>query len=94
MPPVATVSNYPLIVTTASLPDATVGTPYNATLTATGGLAPYTWSVISGALPPGLSLDSAGNITGTPTAAGTFNFTVQVIDPIGNVGSVAIGVSI
>src|SRR6266702_1028218 len=84
MPPVVTVSTYNLIVTTNSLPGATVGVPYSATLTADGGLPPYTWSVISGALPTGLSLDSAGNITGTPTAIGTFNFTVQVVDPIGN----------
>jgi hypothetical protein len=94
MPPVATVSNYALIITTSSLPDATLGVPYSATLTASGGLPPYTWSVISGALPPGLSLDSAGNITGTPTTMGTYFATFQVVDPIGNVGTISVGVLI
>jgi hypothetical protein len=94
MPPVATTSNYPLIITTQSLPAATVGVPYNATLTAAGGIPPYTWTIISGALPPGLSLSSAGVISGTPTSAGTFNFTVQVIDPLGNVGSISVGVTL
>jgi hypothetical protein len=94
MPPVATIGNYQLIVTTQSLPNATVGTPYGATLTATGGLPPYTWSIISGSLPPGLVLDSSGNITGTPTVAGTYNFTVQVVDPLGNFGTAAIGVAL
>ncbi len=94
MPPVATISNYQLIVTTQSLPSATVGSPYSATLTATGGLPPYTWSIISGSLPPGLSLDTSGNITGTPTTPGTYNFTVQVVDPIGNVGFISVGVAV
>jgi hypothetical protein len=94
MAPVATISNYPLVVTTNSLPGATVGTPYSATLTASGGLPPYTWSIISGSLPPGLSMDSSGNITGTPTTAGTYNFTAQVVDPIGNVGSISVGVAL
>jgi uncharacterized repeat protein (TIGR01451 family) len=44
---------------------------------------PFTWTVASGTLPPGLSLSSAGAITGTPTAAGTFNFTMKVVDSTG-----------
>ena len=44
---------------------------------------PFTWTVDSGTLPPGLSLASAGAITGTPTAAGTYNFTVKVVDSTG-----------
>jgi hypothetical protein len=44
---------------------------------------PFTWTVDSGTLPPGLSLSSAGAITGTPTAAGTFNFTMKVVDSTG-----------
>ncbi len=56
-----------------------VGTPYAATLQATGGISPLTFSLIGGALPPGLSLDPAtGHIVGTPTTAGTFNFQVRV----------------
>jgi fibronectin type 3 domain-containing protein len=50
-------------------------------LAATGGLPPYTWSVIQGSLPAGLTLDAnSGVISGTPTAPGTFNFTMQVSD--------------
>lgn len=93
-PPVAITSNYPLVVTTQSLPSAIVGVFYSATLSASGGVPPYTWTVISGALPPGLSLDTAGNITGTPTTQGTYNFTVQVVDPLGNVGSINVGVAL
>lgn len=70
----------PLDIMTTSLPNAAVGEFYTTTLTATGGLPPYTWSVSSGSLPPGLSLSSSGVISGTPTTAGTFNFTIQVTD--------------
>ena len=44
---------------------------------------PFTWTVASGSLPPGLALSSGGAITGTPTAAGTFNFTMRVVDATG-----------
>jgi hypothetical protein len=74
-------STQALVVTTASLPDGTVNTPYGATLQATGGTTPYTWSISSGALPSGLTLDSSsGTISGTPSVAGTFTFTVTVSD--------------
>jgi hypothetical protein len=60
----------PLEITTSSLPSGQVGTPYSGTLSATGGTAPYNWTVSSGALPDGLMLNAAtGAITGTPTAA-------------------------
>jgi hypothetical protein len=76
-----TVKPAPLKVTTTSLAAATGGKPYSATLAATGGVTPYTWSVSSGSLPPGLSLDSAtGVISGTPDVAGTYSFTVTVTD--------------
>jgi hypothetical protein len=71
----------PLSITTTSLPNGTVNTTYSATLQATGGIPPITWSVASGTLPPGLTLDSNfGVISGTPTTVGTSTFTVQAVD--------------
>jgi hypothetical protein len=70
-----------LSISTSSLPDGTVGSSYNQTVSASGGLTPYSWSIISGSLPTGLAFNtSTANISGTPTAYGTFNFTVQVAD--------------
>jgi hypothetical protein len=70
----------PLSITTASLPSGTVGTAYSQSVLATGGTPPYTWS-FTGALPPGLSLNTAtGAITGTPTTTGISSFTVTVTD--------------
>ena len=64
------------------LPNGTECITYSAdTLSVEGGTAPFTWSVSAGTLPPGLTLaPSTGAITGTPTAAGTFNFTATVVD--------------
>jgi uncharacterized protein (TIGR03437 family) len=69
-----------LSITTASLPGGTVGATYEAALAASGGTPPYRWSLASGSLPPGLSLTTGGQISGTPSAAGTFGFTVRVQD--------------
>jgi RHS repeat-associated protein len=71
-----------LQILTGSLPNATVGQPYNATLSADGGKTAYSWSIANGALPAGLSLNaSAGTISGTATTpAGPTDFTVQVKD--------------
>jgi Putative Ig domain len=68
------------ITTSSPLPPGTVGTSYSRTLAATGGTAPYTWSLASGSLPGGLSLSSGGVISGTPAVEGTFNFTIRVTD--------------
>jgi len=63
----------------------TVGTPYNSGVVANGGTGGYTFALISGSLPPGLTLNtSTGAITGTPTAAGSFTFSIQVTDSSGN----------
>jgi hypothetical protein len=70
-----------LTIVTTSLPDGSVNSPYSASLTAAGGVKPYTWS-ISG-LPDGLSASPAGAITGTPTAAGKFTVSVSVKDAAG-----------
>src|SRR5208282_5238981 len=73
--------NSALQVVTTSLLAGTAGTSYSATLAATAGLTPYRWAISSGSLPAGLSLNAnTGAITGTPTVAGTSNFTVQVTD--------------
>ena len=75
-----TVQSAPLVITTTSLPTGVMNVAYMGTLTATGGIAPYTWSMISGTLPSGLTLTSSGAITGTPTTVGAFGFTAQVRD--------------
>ena len=70
-----------LQITTASTPNGQFNVAYTTTLQASGGIAPLTWSIASGSLPTGLSLASTtGIISGTPTAAGTFNFTAKVTD--------------
>jgi Peptidase A4 family/Putative Ig domain len=69
-----------LLVTAAPLPSASAGSPYSATLAATGGTAPYVWSISAGSLPPGLSLSTTGTITGTPTTVGQTSFSVLVTD--------------
>lgn len=66
--------------TPSPLPDATGGTPYSLTIIAVGGAAPYTFSLTGGALPTGMAFSSAGVLSGTPTSAGTFNFTVHLVD--------------
>lgn len=68
-------------ISTGSLAAGTVGTSYSQTVAATGGATPYTWAVTSGALPTSLSLNSStGAITGTPSAAGTYAFSLRVTD--------------
>ncbi len=78
------------IATGSSRTPARIGAPYSQSLAATGGFAPYTWAVASGALPRGLALSSAGTISGTPTAAGLCSFTVQATDSAGGTASASI----
>ena len=79
-----TVKIAPTITTTESLPDGEVGTVYSQTLTATGDPT-ITWNVTSGTLPAGLTLDTnTGTISGTPTTANTYNFTVTATNDSGN----------
>lgn len=74
----------------ASLPNPTAGAAFSQALTGSGGAAPYSFAVTNGALPAGLSINPAtGAITGTPTAAGSFNFTVTATDRNGFTGSQA-----
>jgi hypothetical protein len=73
-----------LVVQTSNLSSGTIGAAYPSTnLQAAGGVSPYTWSTISGSLPDGMTLSTSGALSGTPTAAGTFNFTAQVNDSAG-----------
>ncbi|CAG0965474.1 hypothetical protein PLCT2_01009 [Planctomycetaceae bacterium] len=74
-----------LTIVTTTLPNGVIGAAYSGTITAQNGTGPYTWSLASGTLPTGLTLNTAAtglttSITGTPTAAGVFTFTVQVAD--------------
>lgn len=71
----------PLMIATSSLPSGTAGTPYSASLSASGGATPYTWLIASGTFPAGLILNSStGQVSGTPSAAGDFSFKIQVKD--------------
>ncbi|HRJ52820.1 MAG TPA: cellulase family glycosylhydrolase [Candidatus Thiothrix moscowensis] len=72
-----------LDITTTSLTAGTAGTAYSAQASASGGTSPYTWSLAAGSLPTGLSLSTAGIISGTPTTAGTASFSVKVTDSKG-----------
>ena len=75
-----------LFITTPSLPDATTGTLYNFRLSAVGGTP--VWSIVYGELPPPFTLNlSTGEITGTPSAAGSYRFTVKVFDPVSGYSS-------
>jgi hypothetical protein len=70
-------------ITTTSLPNGTHNVVYNGggfQLTGSGGSPPYTWDIVANALPPGLDLSSSGLISGTPTSAATFDFTVRMTD--------------
>jgi len=77
----------PPMITTTTVPDATLGAAYTAPITATGGVPPLAWSLSSGTLPKGLALGSSTtgtvNITGKATVAGAFTFTVTVTDATG-----------
>ena len=70
-------------ITTTSIPNGTVLTASSQTLTAAGGKAPYTWTVAGGSLPPGMGLSSAGVLSGTPTNAGVYTFSLKVTDAAG-----------
>jgi len=78
--PIAATSSPVTITAPPALPLGAVGTLYSQALSAVGGIPPYSWSLVSGALPSGLSLSNAGQISGNPTAVGTLGFTVKVVD--------------
>jgi hypothetical protein len=77
-----------------ALEDATQGEPYSASFQATGGLGPFAYRVQDGTLPAGLSLSAAGSLTGSPTAAGEFRFTVQASDKNAKTASTTYALSV
>lgn len=79
------------LAVSGTLPNGTVGTAYSASLAATGGLAPYTWS--ANGLPAGLSM-SGGVISGTPTTAGIYSVSAQATDSLGATASASYSLSI
>nr|MBZ4194465.1 Ig domain-containing protein [Candidatus Contendobacter sp.] len=73
-----------------SISEGTLNMPFNSLLTATGGTLPYTFKILTGTLPPGLTLNilvGGGEITGTPTQVGSFPFVVQATDSSGATGT-------
>lgn len=90
-----TINTTSLLVSTTVLPGAMLGTFYNQSLIAAGGSPPYTWSVATGSLPVGLSLDpNSGVISGVPQIAGTFSFTVRVRDSMGSTATAALSITV
>lgn len=90
-----------LKITATALPTGLSNYPYGASISTTGGVTPFTWTLLSGALPPGVSLNpSTGQLTGVVpkgTSAGLYNFTVQVTDstlPTSQVQQAALSISI
>lgn len=73
-------TGYQIVLSPATLSAGTYGTSYSATISASGGTAAYTFRVVTGSLPPGLTLSGSGLLSGVPTQAGIFAFTVQATD--------------
>jgi subtilisin family serine protease len=86
----------PIAITTSSLPGGKVDDYYLQALTAEGGLAPYSWSLLDGSLPPGIVLESSGLLNGTPTdyLASPYAFTVQVSDALGSSVNLALSIAV
>jgi uncharacterized repeat protein (TIGR01451 family) len=79
--------NNPLTVSPSNLPAGVVGRSYTSAVTASGGTVPYSFTNNAGSLPPGLTLSDKGTLSGVPTAAGTFSFTVTATDHFRGIGS-------
>lgn len=78
--------NCPAITVSTALPNGTISAAYSTNILASGGDSPYTFTVASGALPPGLVLSPVGLLAGTPTALGDFSFTIRATDSHGCTG--------
>ncbi|MNJ84183.1 putative Ig domain protein [compost metagenome] len=77
-----------------ALTGGTAGSAYSSSLTQTGALGAPAYAVTGGAVPPGMTLSASGTISGTPTATGTFNFTVTVSDASGCSGSQSYSITV
>jgi uncharacterized protein (TIGR03437 family) len=84
----------PLSIITPSLAPFVVGVPYSQALVASGGAQPYKGWVVTGNLPPGMALSALGVLSGTPTTAGSFSFTTQVMDGLSKTASQAFTVTV
>ena len=85
----------PLVITSlCPVGPLTVGTAFTYTFTATGGTPPLTWSISAGSLPPGLTLSTAGVLSGTPTTTGTYPYTVEVTDTAGAMATLACSIQV
>ena len=88
------VATAPLVSTESPLPTGIYGQPYSYTLTGNGGLGSYTWSLTDGALPPGLTLSSSGEISGSITNIGLFDFDVLMTDTSGLTHQASLQISV
>ncbi len=78
-----TIAAATVVIAPATLPGGAVGTAYSQSLSSSGGIAPYTYAIDSGALPPGIAFSSAGVFSGTPTTAGSYSAVVRSTDDAG-----------
>lgn len=90
---------HPVTIVTTGLPNGTVETRYSAVIATTGGCAPFKWAIVSGALPPGIAQTlttktSALDLSGTPTKAATYSFTVSATACYGHVSTQSFTVTI
>jgi Putative Ig domain len=90
-----TPSTYTVTVAASALKGGTVGSAYSETIVGQGGTPPYTFSLDSGTLPAGTTLNAAtGVISGTPTTAATYSFAIRATDTLGVSGALAFSIAI
>jgi hypothetical protein len=83
-----------IVILPSTVPNATAPASYSTTFTASGGITPYTFTVLSGSLPTGLSLSSSGVLSGVASVAGTYNFVIRATDSASAVGTQSYTVTI
>ncbi|MCB9650721.1 MAG: putative Ig domain-containing protein [Deltaproteobacteria bacterium] len=83
-----------LSISTATLPNGGTETAYEAQLEAANGEQPYRWTLVGGGLPPGIALAESGQLSGTPSAAGAFDFKVRVTDAANQIASADLTITV